>query len=309
MSLPELEKRGYDRAISLGSLAGSGTLGFMIPPSLIMIVYGVAAEVSLVRLYLAGFGPGILIMALYSGYIITMAILKPGIVPGQEQKFTWTERMEAGKELLPVLLLMVAVMGVLYLGVATATEAAAGGVIGALLVAAISRSLTWENFKASLMGTATLSCMICFILASASFLSSAMAYTGVPRAFAQWVVDMHLHPYTLMAALCVLYTILGCFIDSMSMIVLTLPVVLPLITSAGYDPVWFGIFMVVMAEIAQVTPPVGFNLFVLQGMTKRDIFEIARDSWAFCFLLIVAAAIITVFPAIALWLPAKSLGG
>ena len=192
---------------------------------------------------------------------------------------------------------------------ATATEAAAGGVIGALLVAAISRSLTWENFKASLMGTTTLSCMICFILAGASFLTSAMAYTGVPRALAQWVVDMHLHPYVLMAALCVLYTILGCFIDSMSMIVLTIPVVLPLITNAGFDPVWFGVFMVVMAEIAQVTPPVGFNLFVLQGMTKMDIFEIARDSWAFCLLLIIAAAIITVFPGIVLWLPSKSLGG
>lgn len=309
MSLPELERRGYDRAMSLGSLAGSGTLGFMIPPSLIMIVYGVAAEVSLVRLYLAGFGPGILIMALYSGYIITMALLKPGIVPAREQKFSWKERRAAGKELLPVLLLMLAVMGVLYLGLATATEAAAGGVIGALLVAAVSRSLTWENFKASLMGTTTLSCMICFILAGASFLTSAMAYTGVPRALAQWVVDMHLHPYVLMAALCVLYTVLGCFIDSMSMIVLTIPVVLPLITNAGFDPVWFGVFMVVMAEIAQVTPPVGFNLFVLQGMTKMDIFEIARDSWAFCLLLIIAAAIITVFPGIVLWLPSKSLGG
>ncbi|NWF55583.1 MAG: TRAP transporter large permease subunit [Syntrophaceae bacterium] len=309
MSLPELERRGYDRAMSLGTLAGSGTLGFMIPPSLIMIVYGVAAEVSLVRLYLAGFGPGILIMSLYSGYIMAMALLKPGIVPTQEQEFSWKDRLAAGKELLPVMLLLLAVMGVLYLGFATATEAAAGGVIGALLVARISGSLTWENFKASLLGTTTLSCMICFILAGASFLTSAMAYTGVPRALAQWVVDMHLHPYSLMAALCVLYTVMGCFIDSMSMIVLTIPVVLPLIQNAGFDPVWLGVFMVVMAEIAQVTPPVGFNLFVLQGMTQRDLFSIAKDSWVFCLLLIIAAALITVFPGIALWLPSRSLGG
>ncbi|MBC8158114.1 MAG: TRAP transporter large permease subunit [Alphaproteobacteria bacterium] len=307
MSLPELERRGYDRDMSIGSLAGSGTLGLLIPPSIIMIVYGVAAEVSLVRLFIAGIGPGLLIICLFSGFIGVSALINRKIVPANEQIFSWSERFSSISELVPVLLLIVAVIGSIYSGLATATEAAAGGVIGALLVSKISGTLNWENFRVSLMGATRLSCMICFILAGASFLSTAMAYTGVPRALAQWVVEMDMNPYLLIGSLCLLYTIMGCFIDGISMIVLTTSIVLPIITAAGFDLIWFGIFIIIVVEISQVTPPLGFNLFVIQGMTKQEIFSVARSTFPFFLLLVVAVAIITVFPEIAIWLPSRIL--
>ena len=307
MSLPELARRGYSRDMSVGSLAGSGTLGLLIPPSIIMIVYGVAAEVSLVRLFIAGIGPGLLIIGLFSGFIAVSALVNRRIVPAREQSFSWRERLTSTRELLPVVLLIIAVIGSIYSGLATATEAAAGGVIGALLVSWMSGSLNWENLRISLMSATRLSCMICFILAGASFLSTAMAYTGVPRALAQWVVEMDLNPYVLIGALCLLYTIMGCFIDGISMIVLTTSVVLPIITAAGFDLIWFGIFIIIVVEIAQVTPPLGFNLFVIQGMTKQEIFSVARSTFPFFLLLVAAVAIITAFPEIAIWLPSRML--
>jgi C4-dicarboxylate transporter, DctM subunit len=307
MSLPELERRGYDRTLSVGSLAGSGTLGFLIPPSLIMIVYAVAAETSLVRLFIAGIIPGILLIALFSGWIMLRALINPGLIPAREHRYTWAERMSSLKELLPVMVLMIAVIGSLYTGIATATEAAAGGVLGALLVSGMSRSLSWKNFQASILGATRLSCMICFILAGATFLSTAMVYTGIPKALAQWVVSLDPHPFVLIAALWALYTVMGCFIDGFSMIVLTTSVVLPIIEGAGFDVIWFGIFMVVMIEIAQITPPLGFNLFVLQGMTGQEIFSITKAAFPYFILMTLLTAIMTVFPQIVTWLPSRML--
>jgi C4-dicarboxylate transporter DctM subunit len=307
MSLPELQRRGYDRSMSIGSLAGSGTLGFLIPPSLVMIVYGVASETSLVRLFIAGIVPGIILIGTFSGWIIFRSIISPNIVPADERKFTWRERFLTTKEMLPVIVLMIAVIGSLYAGIATATEAAAGGVLGALIVSKMSGTLNWKNFQASLMGATKTSCMICFILAGASFLSTAMAYTGIPTALAEWVVGMDPNRFVLIATLWAIYSIMGCFIDGFSMIVLTTSVVLPIIVGAGFDKIWFGIFMVIIIEIAQITPPLGFNLFVLQGMTDQEIFSITKAALPFFFLMSFLAALITIFPEIVMWLPSKML--
>ena len=309
MSLPELERRGYDRIMSIGSLAGSGTLGFLIPPSLVMIVYGVASETSLVRLFIAGITPGIILIGIFSGWIIFRSIITPDIVPIDEKKFTWRERFSTTREMLPVIVLMIAVIGSLYAGIATATEAAAGGVLGALIVSKMSGTLTWENFRESLMGATKTSCMICFILACASFLSTAMAYTGIPTALAKWVVSMDPNRFVLIGALWAIYSIMGCFIDGFSMIVLTTSVVLPIVQSAGFDKIWFGIFMVIIIEIAQITPPLGFNLFVLQGMTGQEIFTITKAALPFFFLMSLLAALITIFPEIVTWLPSTMLSG
>lgn len=307
MSLPELERRGYNRSMSVGSLAGSGTLGFLIPPSLVMIVYGVASETSLVRLFIAGIIPGIILIGTFSGWIIFRSIITPGIVPADEKKFTWRERFSTTREMLPVIILMIAVIGSLYAGVATATEAAAGGVLGALIVSGMSGTLNWKNFQESLMGATKTSCMICFILAGASFLSTAMAYTGIPTALAEWVVSMDPNRFVLIAALWIIYSIMGCFIDGFSMIVLTTSVVLPIIVGAGFDKIWFGIFMVIIIEIAQITPPLGFNLFILQGMTGQEIFSITKAALPFFFLMSFLAALITIFPEIVTWLPSTIL--
>lgn len=307
MSLPELERRGYDRNLSIGSLAGSGTLGFLIPPSLIMIVYAVASETSLVRLFIAGIIPAIILMGTFSGWIILRSLINPSLMPTDEKKPTWKERFSTTKEMLPVMILMLAVIGSLYAGIATATEAAAGGVLGALIVSKMSRTLTWENFRSSLMGATRTSCMICFILAGASFLSTAMAYTRIPTLLAEWVVSMDPHRFALIAALWAVYSVMGCFIDGFSMIVLTTSVVLPIVESAGFDKIWLGIFIVILIEIAQITPPLGFNLFVLQGMTGQEIFKITKSALPFFFLLSFLAALITIFPEFVTWLPDRML--
>ena len=307
MSLPELTRRGYDRAMSIGSLAGAGTLGLLIPPSIIMIVYGVAAEVSIVRLFIAGVMPGIMLMALFSGYIVMWSLLNPDRTPPRDPPMPFAEKLAASAELIPVALLIGAVIGSIYLGIATATEAAAMGVVGALILSAWGRSLNWENFVGALMGATRLSCMITFIIAGAAYLTKAMAYTGIPVAMAKWIGSQGFDPYTIIAGLTALYILLGCFIDGISMIVLTTAVVLPIIQQAGFDLVWFGIFIVLVVEMAQITPPVGFNLFVLQGLTNENIFTIARHTLPFFLLMVVAVALIAVFPAIATWLPTTML--
>jgi tripartite ATP-independent transporter DctM subunit len=307
MSLPELQRRGYDLNMSIGSLAGAGTLGLLIPPSIIMIVYGVAAEVSIVRLFIAGVLPGIMLMALFSGYIVAWSLMNPERTPPRDPPMRLGARFAASAELIPVVLLIVAVMGSIYLGIATATEAAVLGVVGALVLSAWSRTLSWATFRDALMGATRLSCMITFIIAGAAYLTKAMAYTGVPAAMAKWIGGQGFDPYTIIAGLTVLYIILGCFIDGISMIVLTTAVVLPIIQQAGFDLVWFGIFIVLVVEMAQITPPVGFNLFVLQGLTNQDIFSIARHTLPFFFLMVVAVALLALFPGIATWLPATML--
>jgi tripartite ATP-independent transporter DctM subunit len=289
--------------ISLGSLAGAGTLGILIPPSITMVIYAVAAEVSILQVFLAGFLPGLLVMVLYSGYIAVWALLNPDKMPPPEPATTLREKLRESANLIPCMLLITLVFVVLLTGWATATECAAWGVLGSLLIAWWSGVLTGQAFWASVMGTTRLTAMIMLILAGASFMSTSMGYTGIPSALAHWVETLQLSPFMLIAALTVMYVILGTALDGISMIVLTTVVVLPMVQKAGFDLVWFGIFLVLIVEMAEVSPPVGFNLFVLQTMSGHDSNTVALASLPFFFLLVAAVALITVFPDIVMILP------
>ena len=303
MSLPELAKRGYPDGISIGSLAGAGTLGLLIPPSIIMIVYGVAAEVSIAQLFVAGVLPGIMLALLFSGYLIYWALRHPTLVPPADAHLSLGQKLRESRHLIPVVLLIVAVLGSIYSGIATATEAAAVGVLGALVISAAQGSLNWQTFKDSLLGGTRLYCMIALILAGAAFLTLAMGYIGLPRHLAEWIASLGLSQWQLLLALMVFYIVLGCFLDGISMVVLTIGVLMPTIQKAGIDPLWFGIFVVLVVEMAQITPPVGFNLFVLQGMTRREIGWIAKVTLPFFFLMVAAVALIWFFPQIVTFLP------
>jgi C4-dicarboxylate transporter DctM subunit len=303
MSLPELGQRGYPDHITIGSLAGAGTLGLLIPPSIIMIVYGVAADVSIAKLFIGGVIPGILLATLFSGYLMVWALLHPDQVPQPDQRLSWRQKLHESRHLIPVVLLIAAVLGSIYAGIATATEAAAVGVVGALLLSAVQGSLNWQTFTLSLMGATRLYCMIALILAGAAFLTLSMGYIGLPRHLAEWIGGLGLSPFMLMLALAAFYILLGCFLDGISMVVLTMGVLLPTVQAAGFDMIWFGIFVVIVVEMAQITPPVGFNLFVLQGMTKKDIGYIARVTMPFFFLMCVMLLLLWFFPQIATWMP------
>jgi len=308
VALPELIRRGYDEKVCLGSLCGAGTLGLLIPPSIIMIVYAVAAEVSILKMFIAGVLPGAMLVLLFSGYIIVWALVNPGRTPQETESLSFLERVRRARNLFPCLVLIAFIMGVMFTGYATATEAAAFGVLGALGIAWWSGSLTPQNFWASLMGATRLSCMILFILAGAAFLSSSMAFTGIPRALAEWVASLNASPYALIAVLAFIYLVLGTALDGISMIVLTTSIVLPMIEAAGFDLIWFGIFIVLLVEIAELTPPLGFNLFVLQTMSGRDSNYVALASIPFFCMMVLALLIVIVFPQIATWLPDLVLG-
>ena len=308
MSLPELARRGYPDHLAVGSLAGSGTLGLLIPPSIIMIVYGVTAEVSIAQLFIAGVLPGMMLAGLFSGWLMLWAWRRPQDVPAADTRLSLAERVRASRHLIPVLLLIGGVLGGIYSGIATATEAAALGVVGALLISAAQGSLTWQTFRDSLLGGTRLYCMIALILAGAAFLTLSMGYIGLPRHLAEWIATLGLSKVELLLALMGFYILLGCFLDGISMVVLTLGVILPTVQAAGIDLIWFGIFIVIVVEMAQITPPVGFNLFVMQGMTGRDIGWIARATAPFFMLLVVGAALLVAFPGIATWLPAQMRG-
>jgi C4-dicarboxylate transporter, DctM subunit len=303
ITLPELKMRGYDDSLSIGSLAGAGTLGLLIPPSIIMIVYGVAAQVSIGRLFVAGVLPGIMLMALFSGYIVYWSVANRERFPADDEVVTLLDRLKRLRLLLPTVFLIAGVIGSIYAGVATPTEAAALGVAGALLVAGLSGSLTRESLWDSMTAAARTSCMITFILGGAAFLTSGMSFTGVPANLAAWVSSLHLSQYELLAALTVLFVILGMFLDGISIVVLTSTVILPTVVAAGFDLVWFGIYLVLIVEIAQITPPVGFNLFVIQRLTGHDIFTIARMALPSFLLMLTAVVIITLFPIVVLLLP------
>jgi tripartite ATP-independent transporter DctM subunit len=305
MSLPELKTRGYPDDISIGSLAGAGTLGLLIPPSIIMIVYGVAAEVSIAQLFIAGVMPGLLLAALFSGYLMVWAWRNPSLVPPRDDEPSLAAKLRASRHLLPVIGLIAAVLGSIYAGIATATEAAAIGVLGALVISGAQGSLSWATFRDSLLGGTRLYCMIALILAGAAFLTLSMGYIGLPRHLAEWIATLGLTQWQLLLALAVFYILLGCFLDGISMVVLTMGVVLPTVQKAGIDPLWFGIFVVLVVEMAQITPPVGFNLFVLQGMTKREIGWIARVTLPFFLLMVAAVVLIYLFPQIVTLLPAS----
>lgn len=303
IALPELKKRGYDERLSLGTLAGSGTLGLLIPPSIPMVVYAVTANVSVLQVFLGGFLPGLLVMALYMGYVVVWSLLNPEKTPPRDPTLPLGEKLRQSAKLAPCLLLIAAVFLSLILGFATATECAAFGVTGALLLAWWSGTLTWPTLRESIMSATRLTCMIMLILAGAAFCTAAMGFTGIPAALAQWVKGMGLSPHMLVLALTAMYILLGCLIDGISMIVLTAVIVLPMIREAGFDPVWFGVYLVVLVEMAQITPPVGFNLFVLQNMSGKDTWTVARAAFPFFILLNVAVLVITIFPQIVLYLP------
>ncbi len=305
ITIPELKKRGYDEAMAVGSLAGAGTLGLLIPPSIIMIVYGVAADVSIARLFVAGVLPGIMLMVLFSGYIALWAMLNPEKTPKRERITTLGEKLYAARFLIPTVLLIAAVIGSIYAGIATPTEAAVLGVVGSLVLSIVGGSLNWGNFGASVMGAMKTSCMIAFILTGAAFLTVAMGFTGIPRAMAAWIGEQGFKPWQLIAVLTVLFIILGCFLDGISMVVLTASVILPSVKAAGIDLLWFGIFVVLVVEMAQITPPVGFNLFVLQGLTGRNMFYVAHAALPFFVLMAIAVAIIWIFPEIVHFLPGR----
>ena len=303
MSIPELRKRKYPEKILLGSLAGSGTLGLLIPPSIILIIYGVTVQESIAKLFIAGIIPGIMIALIFMSYVIIWSLINNKIMPRSYERFSFLDKIKKSKQLLPVIILILGVIGSIYTGVATATEAASLGVVGALILSYFQKSLSLKTFKESLLGATKTSCMIAFILAGSTFLSLAMGFTGLPRNLAIWIEGMQLSPYLLIFVLMIFYIILGMFLDGISAVVLTMAIIEPMIRQAGFDMIWFGIFLVVVVEMAQITPPVGFNLFVLQGMADKDMGYIARSAFPLFLLMILAVIMIIVFPEIALWLP------
>jgi tripartite ATP-independent transporter DctM subunit len=303
MTLPELRSRGYPEGMTVGTLAGAGTLGLLVPPSIIMIVYGVAADVSIAQLFIAGVVPGLLLGALFSGYVVVWALLNPGKIPRAVERTRLAQKLYASRHLIPVVMLILFVLGSIYTGIATATEAAALGVVGALIVSAMQGSLNWETFRESLLGGTRLYCMIALILSGAAFLTLSMGYLGLPRQLAEWIGALDLSRFELLAALALFYILLGCFLDGISMVVLTMGVVLPTVQKAGIDLLWFGVFVVMVVEMAQITPPVGFNLFVLQGMTQREITWIARHSLPMFLLMVCAVLLLYHFPDLLTFLP------
>jgi C4-dicarboxylate transporter DctM subunit len=303
ITLHELSKRGYDRKLAIGSLAGAGTLGFLIPPSLIMIIYGILSDTSIGKLFIGGVIPGIVLGGMYSSYIMLVALLKPSVVPKEEEYFSFKERIVASKELIPVLSLIFIVLGGIYLGFTTPTEAAAVGVFGAYILAYYFKNLTWENFKVSLLSSVKTTVMICFIIMGAAFLSQVVAFIGIARALSIYIAGLHLSPYVLIFVLGIMYLILGMILDGISIVVMTLPIVLPIVLQAGFSPLWFGIFLVIMVELSQITPPVGFSLFVIQGISDEEIGNILKATFPFFMIMILMVIILTLFPQLALFLP------
>ena len=307
MSIPELRKRKYPEKILLGSLAGSGTLGLLIPPSIILIIYGVAVQESIAKLFIAGIIPGIMIALIFMSYVIIWSLINKKIMPKILEEYSFIDKIKRSKQLLPVIILILAVIGSIYTGIATATEAASLGVLGALILSYFQKSLTVETFKSSLLGATKTSCMIAFILAGSTFLSLAMGFTGLPRNLALWIQNMELSPYILIFVLMIFYIILGMFLDGISAVVLTMAIIEPMIRQAGFDMIWFGIFLVIVVEMAQITPPVGFNLFVLQGMANKDMGYIAKSAFPLFLLMVLAVILVVIFPEIALWMPEQMI--
>jgi C4-dicarboxylate transporter, DctM subunit len=289
--------------MAIGSLAGAATLGLLIPPSIIMIVYGVAADVSIARLFVAGALPGAMLAVMFMGYIACWALLNPDKIPPADKGVSFFSKVYASRKLIPIVLLILTVLGSIYTGIATATEAAAIGVLGSLALAFSERSLNRQIFVEGLAAAARLYCMIGLILAGAAFLTLAMGFVGLPRHLAEYIGSLQLSPFSLVIALTLFFLVLGCFLDGISMVVLTISVLLPTVQAAGLDLIWFGVFIVLVVEVAQITPPVGLNLFVLQGLTKRDIGYIAGTVIPMFVLMMGAIVILYLFPQIALWLP------
>jgi tripartite ATP-independent transporter DctM subunit len=303
MSIPELRKRNYPENMVIGTLAGAATLGLMIPPSLTLIVYGVTINESITKLFMAGIFPGLVLAGMFMAYVAIMSFVSKDFTPNPEPPMTFAEKVRNSRFLIPVICLILVVIGSMYLGYATATEAAAFGVIGSLVLAATQGSLNWGTFTESLMGAVRTSAMIALILAGAAFLSLSMGFTGLPRGLADLIASFELSRFELLMALLVFYIILGMFLDGISSVVLTMAVVEPMIRQAGIDIIWFGIFIVVVVEMAQITPPIGFNLFVLQGMTSHEMTFIAKAAIPMFLIMVVMVFVLIFFPELATWLP------
>ncbi|WP_436644204.1 TRAP transporter large permease [Microbaculum sp. FT89] len=303
MSVPELRRRDYPETMVIGTLAGAATLGLMIPPSLTLIVYGVTINESITKLFIAGIVPGIVLAAMFMAYVAIYSKVSKTYHPTPEPEMTFAEKVRNSRFLIPVICLILVVIGSMYLGLATATEAAAFGVLGSLALAAGQGSLTVGTFVESLMGAVRTSAMIALILAGAAFLSLSMGFTGLPRGLATLIDSLNLTRFELLMALLVFYIVLGCFLDGISSVVLTMAVVEPMIRQAGIDIIWFGIFIVVVVEMAQITPPIGFNLFVLQGMTGHEMNFIARAAVPMFLIMVLMVFVLIAFPDLATWLP------
>ena len=303
MSIPELRKREYPEPMIIGTLAGAATLGLMIPPSLTLIVYGVTINESISKLFFAGILPGLVLASMFMAYVAISSRLSSKWNPKAEPDMTFSERVSNSRFLIPVICLILVVIGSMYLGYATATEAAAFGVIGGLVLAASQGSLSWKTFTESLMGATRTSAMIALILAGAAFLSLSMGFTGLPRGLADLIAQWELTRFELLMVLLVFYIILGMFLDGISSVVLTMAVVEPMVREAGIDLIWFGIFIVVVVEMAQITPPIGFNLFVLQGMTNHEMGFIAKAAFPMFLIMVLMVFVLIFFPDLATWLP------
>jgi tripartite ATP-independent transporter DctM subunit len=305
ITLHELKNRGYHKRLALGSLAGAGTMGFLIPPSLIMIIYGVLSETSIGKLFIGGIIPGVILGGMYSLYIIIQSLLHPHYIPPEDKSFSWAERMAGLKDILPVFFLIFLVLGGIYLGLTTPTEAAAIGVVGALGLALYFRNLTWASLKESFQAAVRTTGMICFIIAGAAFLSQVVGFIGIANALSRYIVSLELSPYVLILVVGVMYLLLGMILDGISIVVMTLPIVLPIIVQAGFDPLWFGIYLVIMVELSQITPPVGFSLFVIQHISKENLPTILRATVPFFLIMIIMVVILTMFPDLVFYLPNK----
>lgn len=305
ISLPQLAHRKYDERMAIGTLAGSGTLGLLIPPSIILIVYGAATEESIARLFIAGVIPGFMLILLFMGYVMAWSLLMPHKVPPSDIRMSFRERLYASRRLIPIVAMIVAVIGTIYTGIASPTDAAAVGVLLSLVISWFSGTLTWKTFIDGVAGATKMSCMIAFILAGAGFMSVAMGFVGLPAALAEWIGKLGLSVYALIAVLTVFFIVLGCFLDGISIVVLTTAIILPMIDKAGIDRVWFGIYLVLVVEMSQITPPVGFNLFVIQALTKRNIMYVARCALPFFLVLMAAVALLVAVPELATYLPEK----
>jgi len=308
ITLNELKKRGYSKKLALGSLAGSGTLGFLIPPSLIMIIYGVLSNVSIGKLFIAGVLPGLLLATAYSIYIMVVSSYDKSTVPQVDEKFTNLDRLMSLKDLAPIFSLIILVMGSIYGGFATPTEAAALGVVGSIVLATFFRSFNWDIFKESLLNAVKTTVMISFIIIGAGFLSQVVGFLGIARAISEFIAGLGLSPYMLILVIGLMYIVLGMILDGISIVVMTLPIVLPIIVAAGFNPLWFGIFLVFMVELSQITPPVGFSLFVIQSISGEKISYILKATFPFFIIMILIVVAVTMFPQIVTYLPTKMVG-
>ncbi|MDR5904046.1 TRAP transporter large permease subunit [Franzmannia qiaohouensis] len=306
MTLPELERRGYDSNMAIGTLASASTLGLLIPPSIVLIVYGVVTEQSISRLFMAGIGPGLMILALFMGYLVLWSLLKgnrEGRTGYDESSMRFIDKLRNTWALVPILLLIGGIIVSIYGGLASPTEAAAVGVVLSIVIARLTGSFDMATLKDSLFAAVRTACMIAFIIAGASFLTSAMGFTQVPMQLARTIGEMGLSPAMLLIMLTLLLLVMGCFLDGISLILLVTAILMPLVSAAGFDLIWFGIYLVVVVEMSQITPPVGFNLFVIQGLTGKDIVTITKATLPFFLLMLLSIVLMYLFPEIALHLP------